>query len=377
LITLTDEQQQFRDSLQRMLRTDYSFERRREIAASDSGWSEATWSGLAELGALALPLPEAHGGLGGGAMDVLVVMEECGRALLLEPYLATVVMGAGLVARIGTDAQRAAILPAVAAGECRLALAHYESAGRYALDAVATEARPEGAGWILAGEKRHVLHGAAADRLLVSARTPRGLSLFLVERGAPGLAVSDYLQYDGQRAAAIRLDQVRVDAGALLGGEGAAAEAIEYSIDAAIAAVCAEAVGAMGALLEATGQYLKTRKQFGVPIGSFQVLQHRMADMLLETEKARSMALLAASRLADATRDERRRIVSAAKVKVGEAARVVGQQAVQLHGGIGVTDELAVGHYFKRLTMIELVFGDIDYHLGQVGSRIFDGTSTG
>ncbi len=376
MITLTDEQQQFRDSLQRLLRTDYSFERRRGIAASASGWSEATWGALAELGVLALPLPEAHGGFGGGAMDVLVVMEECGRALLLEPYLATVVMGAGLIARTGTEAQRAALLPAVAAGERRLALAHYEPGGRYALDALATEARLAGEGWVISGEKAHVLHGATADQLIVSARTPRGVSLFLVERGAPGLEVHDHPQYDAQRAVTIRLADVRVGAGALLGEEGTATAAIEYTIDAAIAAVCAEAVGAMSALLEATGQYLKTRKQFGVPIGSFQVLQHRMADMLLETEKARSMALLAASRLADATRDERRRIVSAAKVKVSEAARFVGQQAVQLHGGIGVTDEFAVGHYFKRLTMIELAFGDVDYHLGEVGKRLFGGTST-
>jgi len=376
LFTLTDEQQQFRDSLQRLLRTDYSFERRREIAASAGGWSEDTWRALAQLGVLALTLPEAHGGFGGGPLDTLVVMEECGRALLLEPYLATVVLGAGLLARAGSEAQCTALLPAVAAGDCRLALAHYEAAGRYAPEPLATTARADGANWIITGEKTHVLHGASADQLLVSARTPRGVSLFLVARAAPGVEASDYPQYDAQRAATIRFADVRVGAGALLGAEGAAAGAIEYTLDAAIAAVCAEAVGAMAALLEATGQYLKTRKQFGVPIGSFQVLQHRMADMLLETEKARSMALLAASRLAGAGRDERRHVVSAAKVKVGEAARFVGQQAVQLHGGIGVTDELAVGHYFKRLTMIELAFGDVDYHLGEVGRRIFDEPNT-
>lgn len=372
MLALSDEQLQFRDSLQRLLRTDYPFERRREIAGSARGWSADTWGQLAELGALALTLPEAHGGFGGGAMDTLVVMEECGRALLLEPYLATVVMGAGLIARAGTAAQCAQFLPAVGAGERQLTLAHYEPGARYALDAVACEARRDGEGWVITGAKTYVLNGASADLLIVSARTAKGLSLFLVDRAAPGAQVRDYPMYDSQRAADVRFDAVRVGAGALLGDEGTAAVHVTATIDAAIAAVCAEAVGAMSVLLETTGQYLKTRKQFGVPIGSFQVLQHRMADMLLQTEAARSMALLAASRLADAAPGERRRVVSAAKVKVSEAARYVGQQAVQLHGGIGVTDELAISHYFRRLTMIEVAFGDVDYHLEAVGRHLFD-----
>ncbi|GMU69881.1 MAG: acyl-CoA dehydrogenase [Steroidobacteraceae bacterium] len=373
MFTLTDEQRQFQESLQRLLRDGYDFDRRRAIAASEAGWSREYWEQLAGLGVLALTLPEAHDGFGGGAVDTYLVMEACGRALLLEPYLATVVMGAGLVARAGSEAQRAAILPAVAAGTRQLAVAVYEPGRRYALDPLVTTAQPlESGGWSLSGAKTHVLNGGSADALIVSARTPRGVSLLRVDAAADGVQRESYAMYDGQRAATIRFDAVRIGADALLGEEGAAAEAIEYAVDAAIAAVCAEAVGAMSALLETTGQYLKTRKQFGVPIGSFQVLQHRMADMLLATEQARSMAQLAASRLADATREERRRIVSAAKVKVSEAARFVGQEAVQLHGGIGVTDELPASHYFRRLTMIEVAFGDVDHHLGALGALLFD-----
>ncbi|MGD9598707.1 MAG: acyl-CoA dehydrogenase family protein [Steroidobacteraceae bacterium] len=368
----TEEQQQFRDSLGRLLRADYAFERRRGIAQGASGWSAEVWGRLADVGALALPLPEAHGGFGGGGMDTFIVMEESGRALLLEPYLATIVLGAGLVARAGNEAQQAAILPAVAAGERQLALAHYEPGSRYAIDSIACEARRDGAGWVLNGAKTWVLNGATADQLLVTARTGEGLALFVVERTAAGVTVGDYPMYDARRAADIRFEGVRVQADARLGGGEDALPALAATIDAAIAAVCAEAVGAMGVLLEMTGQYLKTRKQFGVPIGSFQVLQHRMADMLLSTEAARSMALLAASRLERAPDAERSHTVSAAKVRVAEAARHVGQQAVQLHGGIGVTDELPVSHFFKRLTMIEMAFGDVDYHLDAVGRRLFD-----
>jgi len=372
VLTFSSEQQQFRDSLRRMLAADYSFERRREIAASARGWSAATWRQLAELGVLALTLPEAHGGLGGGAMDAYVVMEEAGRALLLEPWLPTVLMGAGVIARAGSADQCAAILPAVGAGGRQLALAHYEPGARYALDAVSSEARRDEGGWVISGAKTYVLNGAGADQLIVSARTAKGLSLFLAERVAPGITVRDYPMYDARRAAEVRFDGVRVGPGALLGEEGGAAPHLAATIDAAIAALCADAVGAMSVLLEMTGQYLKTRKQFGVPIGSFQVLQHRMADMLLETETARSMALLAAHGVGQPDPGERARLVSAAKVRVGEAARFVGQQAVQLHGGIGVTDELAVSHYFKRLTMFEIAFGDSDHHLESVGKHLFD-----
>lgn len=372
----TPEQQQLRDSLQKYLRANYGFDARRAIQKSAGGASAAVWRDLAELGVLAMTLPEAHGGFGGGALDTYLVMEECGRALVLEPYLSTVVLGAGLVARCGSAAQQGDVLPAVAGGERQLGFAHYEPGQRYAPFAVSTTARSDGGGWRLEGEKTFVLGGASAEQLIVSARTggsgtgrePDGLSLFLVDRSAPGIEVRPYTMYDGGRAATVRLNGVRVGSDALLGEEDQAAEPLGAAIDAAIGAICAEAVGAMSVLIETTGQFLKTRKQFGVPLGTFQVLQHRLADMLLETELARSMALLAATQL-DSPAPERRRAISAAKVRVGQAARFVGQQAVQLHGGIGVTDELAVSHYFKRLTMIDASFGDVDFHLGEFTRR--------
>lgn len=372
MLTFSDEQLQFRDSLRKLLTADYSFERRREIASSARGWSDETWRQLADLGVLALTLPEMHGGLGGGSMDAFVVMEEAGRALLLEPWLPTVVIGAGLIARAGSAAQCARILPAVASGKRQLAFAHYEPGARYALDSVSSEARRDGDGWVISGAKTYVLNAASADELIMSAQTTEGLSLFLLDRAASGVTVRDDPMYDAHRAGELRCDSVRVQADALLGEEGGALPHIAATIDAAVAALCADAVGAMSVLLESTGQYLKTRKQFGVPIGSFQVLQHRMVDMLLETEIARSMALLAARGVSQADPAERARVVSAAKIRVGDAGRFVGQQAVQLHGAIGVTDELSVSHYFKRLTMFEIAFGDSNHHLESIGKHLFD-----
>ena len=369
----SDEQRQFRDSLERYLRDDYSFDRRREILRSDAGYSPEVWQQLAEIGALALTLPEAHGGFGGGAFDTVLIMEALGRANVVEPYLATVVLGAGLVAQAGRADQQAEILPAVASGDCRLTLAHREPGTRYELESVTTTAIAAGDDYVLDGRKSQVLHGGSADRLLISARTrggardADGVSLFLVDAAAPGLTRFAYPTQDGQRAADLTLKEVRVPRSALLGAEHEALPLIELAVDRAIAALCAEAVGNMAALIEATVSYLKTRKQFGVPIGSFQALQHRAVDMYLHAEQARSMAYLAAARLDAGDAAERRRAVSAAKVLVGQSARFVGQQAVQLHGGIGVTDELAVSHYFKRLTMIALAFGDGDHHLDRFG----------
>lgn len=356
----SEEQQQLRDTLDRYVRKDYGFEKRRGILHSDSGWSAEVWAQLADLGVLAVGLPEEHGGLGGGPFDTLLVMEALGRGMVVEPYLATVVLGAGLVARAGSEAQQAEILPAVASGERRLALAHYERGGRYDLSRIETAARRDGDGWVLDGHKSVVLHGAAADTLLVSAKTPSGISLFLVDAKAAGVTRRDTPAQDGHRVAEVALKGAR---GELVGAEGKALPQIELALDHAIAALCAEAVGGMGALIEATVGYLKTRKQFGVPIGSFQALQHRAVEMYLHAEQARSMSYLAADKLGASDAAERRRAISGAKVLVGNAARYVGQQAVQLHGGIGVTDELAVGHYFKRLTMITLLLGDADHHL--------------
>ncbi|PPE74115.1 pimeloyl-CoA dehydrogenase small subunit [Solimonas fluminis] len=363
----SEEQQQLRDTLDRYVRKDYGFEKRRGIIHGDSGWSAEVWAQLADLGVLAVGLPEEHGGLGGGPFDTLLVMEALGRGMVVEPYLATVVLGAGLVARAGSEEQKAEILPAVASGDRRLALAHHERGGRYDLSRIETSARRDGDGWVLDGHKSVVLHGAAADTLLVSARTPSGLSLFLVDAGASGVTRRDTPAQDGHRVAEVMLRSARGD---LVGDEGAALPQIELALDHAIAALCAEAVGGMAALIEATVGYLKTRKQFGVPIGSFQALQHRAVEMYLHAEQARSMSYLAADKLGASDAAERRRAISGAKVLVGNAARYVGQQAVQLHGGIGVTDELAVGHYFKRLTMITLLFGDVDHHLAQFGEAM-------
>ena len=375
---LTDEQQQLRDTLVRLVQKDYGFDKRRAILKSPHGTSREVWQQFAEMGLTAIGLPEAHGGLGGNAVDTMVVMEVFGRALVVEPYLATVVLGAGLVAQGGSAEQQAQILPAVAAGERLLALAHGEPGARYALSHVATTARKQGEGYVLDGAKTVVLHGAQADTLIVSARTggserdAQGISLFLVDRGAAGLTVKDHPTHDGQRAAEVRLDQVKVPAGALLGKDGQGHALLDAAVARGIAALCAEAVGAMAALIEITLAYIKTRKQFGVPIGSFQVLQHRMADMLMVAEQARSMSYLAAAKADSTDAAERRRAIAAAKALVGQAARFVGQQAVQLHGGIGVTDEVNVSHYFKRLTLINATFGDADHHLGAFSDRLLD-----
>jgi alkylation response protein AidB-like acyl-CoA dehydrogenase len=365
---LTEEQEQLRDTLVRFVQKDYAFEKRKAILKSRDGFSREAWKQLAEMGLTALGLPEEHGGLPGNAVDTMVVMEVFGRGLVVEPYFATVVLGADLVAHAGSAAQKAAILPKVAEGAQLLAFAHGEPGARYDLTRVATTARAQGDGHVLNGGKSVVLHGAQADTLIVSARTSgkegdeNGISLFLVERNAPGVSVRDYPTHDGQRAADITLKNAK---GELLGKEGQGAALVERAVMRGCAALCAEAVGNMAALVEITLNYIKTRKQFGVPIGSFQVLQHRMADMLMQTEQARSMMYLAASKADAPDAAERRRAIAAAKALVGQAGRFVGQQAVQLHGGIGVTDEASVSHYFKRLTLINATFGDADHYLGQ------------
>ena len=370
---LTDEQQQLRDTLARFVQKDYAFEKRKAILKSKDGYSREAWKQLADMGLTALGLPEAHGGLPGNAVDTMVVMEVLGRGLVVEPYVATVVLGAGLVARAGSEAQQQAILPAVASGERLLALAYEEAGGRYEIEHVTTTAKKQNNAYVLNGAKTVVLHGAQADTMVVSARTsgkerdPQGISLFLVDRKAAGVTVRDNPTHDGQRAAEVVFKNVRAE---LLGKEGQGHALVEHAVDYGIAALCAEAVGNMAALVEITLAYVKTRKQFGVPIGSFQVLQHRLADMVMYVEQARSMMLLAASRVDSADRAERRRALSAAKVFIGQAARYVGQQGVQLHGGIGVTDEASAGHYFKRLTLINATFGDADHHLGRFSDAL-------
>ena len=366
----TEEQLALQDTLRRFVARDYSFEHRRALTKSADGFDRNAWKTFADFGILALPFDEDFGGLNGNAVDTMLVMEMLGRGLALEPYVSTVVLCGGLIRDAGNTAQKEALLPAIATGELMLALAHHEAGGRYALDHVATTATPSGNGWQLDGAKAVVLGAPSADQLIVSARDDKVLSLFLVNAGTPGVSMRAYPTQDGARAADVKLSAVSVDADALLGPAGGALPIIERAIDYANAALCAEAVGIMSALNEVTLEYLKTRKQFGVPIGKFQALQHRMADIVIATEQARSMATLAAVRVDSADAAERSRSVAAAKAYVTQSARLVGQQAVQLHGGMGVVDELNVSHYFKRLTMIGVTFGDADYHLGRFSDTL-------
>jgi alkylation response protein AidB-like acyl-CoA dehydrogenase len=374
--SLSGEQKQLQDTLARLLRREYSFDQRREILRASAGWSEPTWRALAELGVLALGVPESAGGLGGNAFDTMLVMQEFGRSLVVEPFVSTIVIGADLLAHAGTTQQRESLLPAAISGEMRIAFAHEESDARYDFDRVATRARGSGDRLRLDGRKAVVLHAPVAQQLIVSAResgserSPDGVSLFVVPTNAAGVALRAYTTHDGMRAADLTLCGVEVAASQRLGAVGEGRALIERALGRATAAVCAEAVGAMAALLEITSAYVKTRRQFGVPIGSFQALQHRMADMLMRTEQARSMAILAAASVETGDRGERLAGVSAAKTLIGRAARFVGQQAVQLHGGIGVTDELNVSHYFRRLTAIEATYGDSGHHLARYSDAL-------
>jgi alkylation response protein AidB-like acyl-CoA dehydrogenase len=362
----TEEQSQLRDSLRRFLSGTYTLERRRASTRS-GGCDPAIWRQFAELGILGLAIPESQGGVGGNPFDAMVVMEELGRALVLEPYLSSALVGAGILVRAGSAPQQQ-LLPAVAAGEVRLAFAHGERDSRWQLDAVTTRAVREADHWVLDGHKAMVTDGAGAHHLVVSARTQSGISLFLLPGVSNGVKRTALTAHDGSSVAEIALGGVRLPADALLGEEGGGLPLIEAASEVAVAGLCAEAVGAMDALLTLTLEYVRTRRQFGVPIGTFQALQHRMADMLLHVELARSMSYLVTARLAVSDATERRRAVSAAKFLVGRSARLIGQEAVQLHGGMGVSDELSTSHYFKRLTLINASFGDMDHHLERFGS---------
>ena len=367
-----EEQQLLAASVKRFIDKDYTFEARRKIVASNEGHSNAIWSTFAEIGLLGLPFPPAVGGFGGGAVDLMSVMESIGEALVVEPYLSTVGLGAQFVARGGTSAQRQAILPAVAAGELKMAFAQTENGARYALEHVATRAKATSAGYTISGEKRIVVGAPCADRLIVSARTSggdtdhEGISVFLVDARTPGVSMKACRTIDGLRAADVALSDVQVPADALVGQEDCGLALIEEVVDYATALLCAEAVGAIRYANDATLEYLKTRKQFGVPIGSFQALQHRMVDMVISGEQAKSMAGLACAKVDSAIDPaERKRIVTAAKIKIADASRHVAQEAIQLHGGMGMSDELKISHTFRRLTMISQQFGDADHHLAR------------
>ena len=376
---LNEEQRLIADNVARLMKDRYGFESRKAYRATPLGFSEDLWRQYAELGLLGVPFAEEDGGFGGGAVETMLIMEALGRALALEPYLATVVLAGGLLRRGASAEQRAALVPPIASGDLRLAFAHSERQSGWDLFDVASSARKDGAGYRLNGEKGLVIHGDSAQKLIVSARSAGGrrerggLGLFLVDASAPGVARRGYATQDGQRAAEITLTDVRVEAHDVVGDPEGAAPAIERAVDEAIAALCAEAVGAMSEAQEITVDYLKTRKQFGVPIGSFQALQHRAADMVVALEQARSMMLLATMSAGDEDAASRGRAISAAKAQIGRSARFIGQQATQLHGGIGMTYEYKLGHLFKRMTMIDMSFGDMDAHLRRLseGDSLF------
>ncbi|HUK60586.1 MAG TPA: acyl-CoA dehydrogenase family protein [Stellaceae bacterium] len=366
---LSPEQSLLKDSVGRLMADHYAFEKRKTYIASADGWSREMWARYAELGILGLPFAEAQGGFSGGAVETMIVMEAMGRALTVEPYLATVVLAGGALRHGASAEQLAALVPGVAQGKTILALAHAEREARYDLASVAATARREGNAWRIDGEKTLVLHGDAADRFVVSARISgnpsdeSGIALFLVDAKAPGLSRRAYPTQDAMRAAEVTFAGVRVADDAAIGAPGAGFPILRRVAEDAIAALAAEAVGAMAELTSLTVEYLKTRRQFGVAIGSFQALQHRASDMLIAEEQARSMALFATMMAEDTDDAGRARALAAAKVQIGRSGRFVAQQAIQLHGGIGMTMEYKAGHYMKRLAMIDLMFGDADHHL--------------
>ncbi|MBA17021.1 MAG: pimeloyl-CoA dehydrogenase small subunit [Sphingomonas sp.] len=358
----SEEQQMLADMVDRFVADRYAFETRQKIMAGDAGWSRENWSALAELGLLGLPFAEEDGGFGGGGVETMIIMTALGRGLVIEPYLSTVVMAGAALRIAASQKQKAARIPAIIAGSHVMSLAHQEAAmPRHSFD-VATTARRAGEGWRLDGCKISVPHGAGADELIVSARTEAGLALFLVPTTLPCVDVVRGTGYDGMPLATVTLADVALPGDALLGEPGQGEAIFARVFEEANAALVAEAVGAMRETFDLTTEYLKTRTQFDVPIGSFQALRHRLVDMLIELELSRSMAILAALSL-DLPDDQRQKNISAAKVQVGRSGRRIGQEAVQMHGAIGITSEYKVGHAFKRLTAIDALLGDADHHI--------------
>ena len=369
---LSEEQRLLKDSVDGLLNRLLRFREPQEIRKEKGGWSKSVWTKLAEQGLLGLPFSEDDGGFGAGAVETMIVMEALGKALLLEPYLATVVLGGGFLRRGGSAEQKAAHIPGIIDGSKTFAFAQLEKNSRYDLHDVSTSAKKKGDGWVIDGEKFVVLNGESADTLVVTARTKggqrdaNGIGVFLVPGNAKGVSKKGYPTQDGLHAADITFTGVEVGEDAAIGDPENGLPLIEQVVDDARIAICAEAVGAMDESLKSTVEYLKTRTQFGVPIGSFQVLQHRAADMFVAVEQARSMSMFATMAADFDDAKARANAVAAAKVQIGKSAKFVGQQAIQLHGGIGMTMEARIGHYFKRLTMIENTFGDTDYHLRRV-----------
>ena len=367
--SLNEEQRLLKDSVERFVRENCSLDQHRTLVSSELGYSERSWRQMADLGWLGINVPEAYGGIGGGPVETMVLMEAFGAGLVLGPYFPSVVLGGDLVAMAGSEAQKQAILPALVAGELKLAFAWVEAQAGYDLFDVETMAERRDGGYVMNGAKGVVLGAATADKLIVSARTTGrsrdrdGIGLFLVDRGASGVKLRDYRTVDGLRAAEVAFENVTVGDDAVLGDPRGALLVIETMAERAIVALCAEAVGAMDVIVRSTAEYLKTRKQFGRPIGTFQVLQHQFTDMLIASEEARSMMYVATLRLGERDAGLRAKAVSGAKHLIGRHGRLIGQRAIQLHGGMGMTEEMSVGHYFKRLTMIDVMFGDETYQL--------------
>jgi len=380
--SLTEEQQMLQDSVERYLEKNYSFELRRGMVDERQAMSEEIWKGMAELGLLGVPFSDEYGGFGGGGIETMLVMEAIGKHLVMEPYFSTVVMVGGLVDIGAAEWQKKILLPGIVSGSMLLAFAHYERESRYDLGHVGTRATLDGNVWVLEGKKTLVLNAPVAEKLIVSARTQGepgdrdGVTLFIVECDEENLGGQEYPLFDGTRALDVQLNGVRVGPESVIGTINGAMPLIEKVADQAMAALCAEAVGLMGALYSMTLEYLKTRQQFGVPIGKFQVLQHRTVDMLIHLEEARSMSILAAGKVDSDNVFERRRAVAAAKALIGRAGRYIGQEAIQLHGGMGMTDELPLGHYVKRLAAIDVLFGDAAYQRSQFAQLREDATAT-
>ena len=371
--SLSDEQQMLQDSITRFVQNDYDFYDRAKLVKSELGFSADHWKLFAELGWLMVPFTEDDGGLGGSAADLMVVMEEFGKGLVIEPFLATAIIGGGLISKAGNTQQKETLIGAIMDGSLQLAFAYAEPNSRYDLAYVATTADKTAGGYVLNGHKAVVLNAPVANKIIVSARTSGdtnnkdGISLFILDADSEGVDIQSYRTQDGGRAAEVRLNNVNVTTENLLGTEGSALPTIEAILDRATLAVCAEAVGAMEIATAKTVEYTKTRKQFGTSISKFQALQHRMADMFIEQQQAKSIVLMAALKI-DEGGIEASKAVAAMKSLVGRASRKVGQETIQIHGGIGVTDELDIGHYFKRMTMIDLMFGNSDYQTQRFSS---------
>ena len=367
--SFSEEQGMLQDSVARYIQNSYTFESRQKLLKSDEGFSRDNWASFAELGWLALPFSEASGGFGGTAVEIMILMEEFGKGLVVEPYVSTVIMAGSVIEAGGSSAHKEGVLAEIMAGTHLSALAYVEPQARYDLADVTTTATADGDGYVINGFKGVVLGGPSANSLIVPARTSgsqkdeAGITLFLVDAAANGISKRDYPTIDGLQASEVTLENVVVSGSDVLGEVDKGFELLELGINNGILAVGAEAVGAMEVLYKTTVEYCKQREQFGQPIGKFQVLQHRMVDMFMEHEQAKSLLYMAALRMSGDDPVEARKAVSALKVQIGKGGRFVGQNAIQLHGGMGMTDELNVGHYFKRLTAIETLFGNVDHHL--------------